>query len=194
MSRVVAVEHVTLDGVMQSPAHSDEDRRDGFAYGGWAPPYMDDVMAKAMGAGMAGEGRFLLGRRTYEHFATVWPHQPADSPYARVLNEGHKYVASTTLAEPLEWANSSLLEGDVPAAVAELRAGPGGDLVVLGSGELVRSLLAQGQIDELKLNIHPLVLGSGRRLFEDAAVVELRLVDCEPTTTGVLLTTYVPKV
>jgi len=192
MSRVVAVEHLTLDGVMQAPGHPDEDRRDGFEHGGWAPPYRDEVMAANMGPGAPGEGRFLFGRRTFEHFASVWPQQPEDNPYTRVLNEGRKYVASTTLGEPLGWANSSLLEGDVPAAVAELRAGPGADLVVLGSGELVRSLLAAGQIDELKLNIHPLVLGTGRRLFERADLARMRLVDSTPTTTGVLLTTYAP--
>lgn len=192
MSRVVAVEFLTLDGVMQSPGHPDEDRRDGFEHGGWAPPYRDDVMAANMTGGTPGEGRFLFGRRTFDHFASVWPNQPEDNPFTRVLNEGRKYVASTTLSEPLEWANSSLLEGDVPSAVARLRAEPGGDLVVLGSGELVRSLLAHGQLDELKLNIHPLVLGTGRRLFADSELAKLRLVDCKPTTTGVLLTTYVP--
>lgn len=188
----MAVEHLTLDGVMQAPGHPDEDRRDGFELGGWAPPYRDDVMAENMTGGTPGEGRFLFGRRTFEHFASVWPNQPEDNPYTRVLNEGRKYVASTTLEEPLDWANSSLLEGDVPAAVAELRAGSGPDLVVLGSGELVRSLLAAGQLDELKLNIHPLVLGTGMRLFAEAELAKLQLVDCKPTTTGVLLTTYAP--
>ena len=192
MSRVVAVEHLTLDGVMQAPGHPDEDRRDSIAYGGWAPPYRDEVMAANMSGGAPGEGRFLFGRRTFEHFASVWPKQPEDNPYTRVLNEGHKYVASTTLSEPLDWANATLLGADVPAAVAELRAGSGGDLVILGSGELVRSLLAAGQIDELKLNIHPLVLGTGRRLFADADLAKLRRVDSKPTTTGVLLTTYAP--
>ena len=192
MARVVAVEHLTLDGVMQAPGHPDEDRRDGFELGGWAPPYRDDVMAAAMTPGIPGEGRFLFGRRTFEHFATVWPQQPADNPYTRVLNEGRKYVASTTLSEPLGWNNSGLLEGDVAAAVAELRAGPGGDLVVLGSGELVRSLLAAGQLDELKLNIHPLVLGTGYRLFAGAELAKLRLVESSLSSTGVLLTTYAP--
>ena len=191
MRKVVVTNHLTLDGVMQSPASPDEDRRDGFEHGGWAPPYGDAVMHRAMGAGMSGDGALLLGRRTYEHFAAVWPNQPEDNPYTAVINGATKYVASTTLAEPLAWTNSKLLEGPAEDAVAAIKEQPGGDLVVLGSGELVRSLMRRDLVDRYVLTIHPLVLGSGRRLFRDGgAFAALRLVDVKPTTTGVLIATY----
>ena len=189
--RVVVVENVTLDGVMQGPARADEDPRGGFAHGGWAIPYNDEVMAEKMGERMAREGALLLGRRTYEDFFAVWPKR-TDNPYTDVLNRTQKYVASTTLSEPLPWENSTLLEGDAADAVARMRAQPGPDLAVLGSGALVRSLAARGLVDEYLLLIHPLVLGSGRRLFEDGPPVPLRLTDAVTTTTGVMIATYQP--
>jgi len=191
MSRVVVVNHVTLDGVMQAPARPDEDRRRGFARGGWALPYADEVMAQRMGRSMAQGGALLLGRRTYEDFYRVWPGR-TDNPYTEVLNNTRKYVASTTLAEPLPWQNSTLLPGDAVPAVAELRQRPGQDLVILGSGALIHSLLPHGLIDEFVLQIHPLVLGSGLRLFPDGAAVALRLTDSVTTTTGVVIATYEP--
>jgi dihydrofolate reductase len=193
MSRVVVVENLTLDGVMQSPSHPDEDRRSGFERGGWAVPYADDVMAAYMAKGMERGGSMLFGRRTYEQFASYWPHQPDDNPYAAVLNNRRKYVASTTLSEPLPWANSTLLEGDAMAAVARLKEQPDGDIVVLGSGDLVRSLMAHELIDEYVLSIHPLVACAGRRLFPDgSSFAALRLVDSVTTTTGVVIATYQP--
>ncbi len=193
MSRVCVVNHLTLDGVMQAPGGADEDRRGGFEHGGWSRPYFDEVMGRVMGASMATSGALLFGRRTYEQFASFWPHQPADAPYAAVLNDARKYVASTTLAEPLPWENSTLLAGDATGAVARLRERPGKDLVVLGSGELVRALLARGLVDRLVLPIHPLVLGTGRRLFDDGgAFAALTLVDSVTTTTGVMIATYEP--
>jgi dihydrofolate reductase len=193
MSRLVVNTNLTLDGVMQSPADPDEDRRGGFEHGGWAPPYFDQVMGDAAAEGIAKGGALLFGRRTYEHFASVWPDQPEDNPFAAVLNNRQKYVASTTLQEPLSWANSTLLEGDAAEAVARLKEQPGEDLVVLGSGELVQSLMRHNLVDEYVLLIHPLVLGSGHRLFPDGgASATLRLVDTKTTTTGVVIATYQP--
>ena len=192
MSKIVVVNSLTLDGVMQAPGRPDEDRRGGFTHGGWALPYNDEVMGKAMGEGMAQAGPLLFGRRTYLDFAAVWPNRK-DNPFTEVLNNAQKYVASTTLKEPLPWINSTLLKGDATEAVARLKQEPGKDIVVLGSGELVQSLMRRNLIDQYVLLIHPLVLGSGRRLFQDGgAVATLRLVDTTPTTTGVVIATYQP--
>jgi dihydrofolate reductase len=192
MSKVVANTHLTLDGVMQAPGCPDEDLRGGFEHGGWSPPYGDAVMGSAMGERMAQGGALLLGRRTYEDFAGFWPNQ-TDNPFTEVLNNRQKYVASTTLEEPLPWSNSTLLEGDAAEAVARLKEQPGKDLVVLGSGELVQSLMRRNLVDEYVLLIHPLILGSGRRLFTDSgAFAALRLVDTKTTTTGVVIATYQP--
>jgi dihydrofolate reductase len=192
MSRLVVNENLTLDGVMQSPAGHDEDRRDGFEHGGWAPPYFDQVMGDVAAEGMAKGGVMLFGRRTFEQFASFWSTQPDDNPFAAVLNHRQKYVASTTLEEPLSWNNSTLLQGDAMEAVANLKEQPD-DLVVLGSGELVGSLMRANLVDEYVLLIHPLVLGSGRRLFIDSgASAALRLIDTKTTTTGVVIATYQP--
>jgi dihydrofolate reductase len=192
MRRIVAINHLTLDGVMQAPARPDEDVRDGFEHGGWAVPGNDEVMAKAMGAKMATAGSMLLGRRTYEDFFGYWPHQE-DNPYTGVLDRTQKYVASTTLAEPLPWQNSTLLDGDAVAAVADLKRRPGKDITVLGSGGLLRSLMPHGLIDEYVLMIHPLVLGAGLRMFDDGGSrLGLRLIDAVTTTTGVVIATYRP--
>jgi len=190
MRKLIAVENVSLDGVMQAPRRPDEDLRGGFEHGGWAVPYPDAVAGQAMAEGMADAGLMLFGRRTYIDFFNVWPKR-ANNPYTDVLNNGQKYVASTTLSNPLPWQNSTLIAGDVPAAVARLRAEAGKDLVVLGSGELLRSLMQHHLVDEYVLLIHPVVLGSGRRLFPDAGAFEkLELVKAIPTTTGVVIGTY----
>ena len=192
MSKVVVFTSVTLDGVMQAPGRPDEDTRGGFTRGGWAVPYSDQVMAKVAAEGMASGGALLLGRRTYEDFYGFWPHQP-DNPYTEALNNSLKYVASTTLAEPLPWRNSRLLQGDAADAVARLKEEPGKDLTVLGSGELARSLIGRGLVDRYSLLIHPLALGSGRRLFgDDGLRAPLRLVESVTTTTGVIIATYEP--
>ena len=192
MSKLVVNTNLTLDGVMQSPADPDEDRRDGFEHGGWAPPYFDQVMGDVAAEGIAKGGAMLFGRRTYEHFASFWPTQPDDNQFASVLNNRQKYVASRTLEEPLSWSNSTLLQGDAMEAVAKLKKQPD-DLVVLGSGELVQSLMRSNLVDEYVLLIHPLVLGSGRRLFTDGgASATLRLVDTKTTTTGVVIARYQP--
>src|SRR5436190_10833538 len=197
MSKVVVLNHLTLDGVMQAPGRPDEDRRDGFAHGGWARPYNDAVMGRAMGEriaqGGAQGGALLLGRRTYEDFYAHWPNRPEPNPFTAVLNNSRKYVASTTLEEPLPWRNSTLLKGDAAEAVASLKEQPGKDLVVLGSGVLVQSLMRRNLVDEYVLLIHPLVLGVGRRLFPNGgAFAALRLVNAKATTTGVLIATYQP--
>jgi dihydrofolate reductase len=190
MSDVVAFESVTLDGVMQAPGRPDEDTRDGFALGGWAAPYADEVTMGLAGEGSGSTGAMLFGRRTYEDFAGFWPNQP-DNPFTDLLTATQKYVASTTLAEPLTWANSTLIEGDVPEAVRRLKADVDGDLLVLGSGGLLRSLIPHGLVDRFILLIHPLVLGSGRRLFEAGLpVTSFTLTDTRTSTTGVVIATY----
>jgi dihydrofolate reductase len=192
MGQIVVFENLTLDGVMQAPGRADEDRRGGFQNGGWATPYPDPVLARVAGESMAQSGALLLGRRTYEDFYRVWPNR-TDNPYTEVLNNAQKYVASTTLKEPLPWQNSTLLKGDVPGAVARLRSQPGKDIVVLGSGDLVQTLRKHNLVDQYVLLIHPLVLGSGRRLFpEGSGLAALRLVDAKTTTTGVVIATYAP--
>ena len=192
MRKVSVFNSLTLDGVMQAPGRPDEDTRGGFEHGGWAVPYNDEIMGKVMAEGMADPGPLLLGRRTYEDFFGFWPNQTGN-PFTEVLDNTLKYVASTTLAEPLEWRNSELLAGDAAEAVAALKRQPGKDMTVLGSGELVQSLRRRDLIDEYLLLIHPLVLGSGRRLFGDGGpAATLRLVDAKPTTTGVIIATYRP--
>jgi dihydrofolate reductase len=192
MRKITVFNSLTLDGVMQAPARPDEDRRGGFAHGGWATTYADPVMAGVAGEGMARGGGLLFGRRTYEDFYSVWPNR-TDNPFTDVLNKSQKYVASSTLTEPLPWSNSTLLKGDVPDAVARLKEQSGGDLVILGSGELIRSLMPRNLIDSYILLIHPVVLGSGRHLFADGgSLARFKLVDSKPTTTGVVIATYEP--
>ena len=190
MRKITVVESVTLDGVMQAPGGPDEDTRSGFKHGGWAPPYNDEVMGAEMSKGM-GRTELLFGRRTYENFYSFWPNQPEPNPFTEMLNNTQKYVASATLTEPLPWVHSTLLTGDAADAVSELKVQDGMDLVVLGSGELVRSLMERNPVDEFTLLIHPLVLGSGRRLLPDGGwPVALRLTNSVPTTTGVIIATY----
>src|SRR5229473_5403808 len=187
MSKAVVFMNLTLDGVMQAPGRPDEDRRGGFEHGGWAMPY---ATMEAAEESMAYTGALLLGRRTYADFYAVWPNR-TDNPFTAVLNNIQKYVASRTLQAPLAWINSTLLEGDAADAVTRLKEQPGKDIVVLGSGELLQSLMRRKLIDEYVLQIHPLVLGSGRRLFTDGGMYgALRLVDSKTTTTGVLIATY----
>jgi dihydrofolate reductase len=190
MRKVVVIEHLTLDGVMQAPGRPDEDERGGFEHGGWAHARTDEVMGRKMGEGMAKGGPLLFGRRTYQDFFSFWPKQ-GDNPYTETLDNTEKYVASTTLSEPLPWRNSKLLSGDAAQAVAELKQQPGKDFAVLGSGKLIRSLIQDNLVDEFILMTHPLVLGKGQRLFPDEGMyAELRLVESLTTTTGVVIATY----
>jgi len=190
MRRIVVVEHLTLDGVMQSPSGPDEDRRDGFTYGGWAQAGNDDMMFTAMSKGM-GDSDLLFGRVTYEQFYAYWPNAPQPNPFTEVLNNKQKYVASRTLKEPLPWVNSTLLAGDASRSVAEFKAKPGKDLAIFGSGDLVQSLARHDLVDTYLLMIHPVVLGTGRRLFPDGgAPADLHLTDSIITSTGVVIATY----
>ena len=193
MGKIVTFTHVTLDGVMQAPGRPDEDTRGEFGFGGWEVRYGDEVMASVAAQGMATGSALLFGRRTYEDFYGFWPNQPQPNPFTDVLNRSQKYVASRTLKEPLPWENSSLLRGEVGEAVAELKASSKKDFVVLGSGDLIETLMRHGLIDEYTVLIHPLVLGTGRRLFADnGPAATLRLVDSKITTTGVIIATYHP--
>lgn len=190
MRKLVVTNNLTLDGVMQAPGRADEDTSDGFCHGGWGVGYDDAVRAQEMGRGMATGGALLFGRRTYEDFYRVWPNR-TDNPYSAILDNSPKYVVSTTLTEPLPWKNSTLVSGDVPGSIARLKQGTGKDLVVLGSGRLVQSLLAHDLVDRLVLLIHPIVMGAGRRLFAgDGHLAKFRLERHVATTTGVIIATY----
>ncbi len=189
MGRVIVMNAITLDGVMQAPGRSDEDTRDGFEQGGWAVPYADETGVAKMGERMGEDRAFLFGRRTYEGVLAAW--NARGGPFKDALNDAHKYVASSNPSTRLDWPNSTLLHGDVPAAVAALKK-RSTNLVIMGSGVLIGSLMVADLIDEYLLSIAPIVLGKGRRLFEDGAYVPLRLVECVTTSKGVLLATYQP--
>jgi dihydrofolate reductase len=180
MRKVVAVELVSLDGVIESPEE-------------WAFAYSNDEMEEANAAGMATSDALLLGRATYEGLAAFWPNQPGGTPMVDYINSVPKFVVSTTLEEPLGWNNSTLIKGDVAEGVAGLKRQPGKDITILGSGTLVRSLLADDLIDELRLMVHPVVLGGGKRLFDDGGDRKvLELVDSKTFSMGVLYLTYRP--
>ncbi len=190
MSKLVVVENVSLDGVMQAPACYGQKRRDDFERAGWAAAYDDADKARIMGRGMAQAGPLLFGRRTYLDFFAIWPGR-RDNPYSEVLDNAQKYVVSTTLREPLPWKNSTLIGGELTARVTRLKEEARGDVVVLGSGELVRSLMAADLVDEYVLLVCPLVLGKGRRLFPDEGPrAPLQLAAAEPTSKGVVIATY----
>lgn len=190
MRKLAIIEFVTLDGVMQGFGSPDEDRDGGFEYGGWGQPYGDEVLGQKAAEGMQDTTAYLLGRRTYEKMAAYWPHQPDDNPIAAHFNAAPKYVVTRTLTR-LEWTGSEALDGDVRESVDALKAQGEGTIAVLGSGVLVQTLIENEQVDEYRLFIHPLVLGSGKRLFRAyPRPLPLRLVDCTPTTTGVLFLRY----
>ena len=192
MRSLAVIEFVTLDGVMQSLGSPDEDREGGFEYGGWAAPYGDEVLGKKAGEGLTKTTAYLLGRKTYEKMAAYWPHQPDDNPIAAHLNSTPKYVVTRTLAR-LDWAGSHALDGDVIDSVNDLKTQSDGTIAVLGSGVLVQTLIENDLVDEYRLFVHPLVLGAGKRLFRQTPrPLPMRLVDCTPTTTGVLLLSYQP--
>jgi dihydrofolate reductase len=182
---------LTLDGVMPAPGDTDEDRRDAFEQGGWQAPYADEDLGRLAGEWLAAADAFLLGRRTYELFAAFWPQvTDPDDPVASRLNALPKYVASTTL-DKVEWHNSTLLEGDVAKAVAELKRQPGNELQIHGSGQLARTLMAHDLIDEYRLWTFPVLLGSGKRLFDGGTIpAGLGLIDSRSFATGVVLSRY----
>ena len=193
--RVVVNEFMSLDGVVQAPGGAEEDRDGAFAHGGWSVPYFDpEVMGAAIGEGMGRAEALLFGRRTWQGMAAAWPERAGD-PYADQMNAIKKYVVSRTLtADDLTWNNTSLLPGErAIAEIAALRGQAGGDMVVWGSASLVRTLLAEGLVDELNLMIEPIVVGGGKRIFpEDGIARPLRLASCVTAATGVLVCTYQP--
>ena len=181
MRRIVAGLLMSLDGVVEAPG-----------VWGWTH-YMNDEMSKGIVDGVAHADAVLLGRRTYLEFARIWPQQKSGVPMADFLNQSPKYVASTTLTLPLEWANSTLLRGDLAAELAKLKEQPGKNILVPGSPSLVRNLLRDGLLDELNLNICPVVVGSGMRLFDEIGrEVRLKVVDSTTLSNGVLGVTYEP--
>jgi dihydrofolate reductase len=193
MRKMIVNEFISLDGVAQAPGGADEDTSGGFGHGGWHMRYMEDELAQRwVLESIVEAGGFLLGRRTYEIFAAYWPNAPEEEQViAEPLNTKPKYVASRTRTEPLEWQNSTLLEGDLAAAVEALKQEDGGDLHVIGSTELVRTLIEHGLVDEFRLMIDPVVLGGGKRIFRDDGLLRpLRLVDGQVTSTGAILATY----
>lgn len=194
MRKLIVNEFLTLDGVMQSPGYPDEDPSGGFEHGGWQQPYFDDIFGKVVTEQISSTGGLVLGRRTYEIFAEYWPTAPAEEQaVAEPLNAMPKYVASRTLREPLEWNNSHLIAGDVVAGIRKLKEEAGKDLGVIGSGQLAQKLMANDLVDEYRLMIHPVVVGSGARLFREGKEKRpLTLVDSITTTTGVLIATYRP--
>jgi dihydrofolate reductase len=186
------IEFLSLDGVMQAPGDPEEDTEGGFRHGGWQRPYFDDVLGESAVESMALTDAYLFGRKTYEKMADFWPNAPADDPFAQHLNSTPKYVASRTL-ERVEWEPTTILAGDVAAEVADLKQQPGRNIAVLGSGELVQTLIDNDLVDEFYLCVYPILLGSGKKLFRDADDVrKLDLIDSKPTTTGGVLLTYRP--
>jgi dihydrofolate reductase len=194
MRKVIVNEFMSLDGVVQAPGAAEEDPSGGFRHGGWHMGYFDDVSQKWVLDSILEAGGFLLGRRTYEIFAAYWPTAGEEEQVvAEPLNTKPKHVASRTLTDPLEWQNSTVLDGDVPGAVAALKREDGGDLHVIGSAQLVRTLIEHDLVDELRVMLSPVVLGGGKRIFDDDGVRRpLRLVDGDVTSTGAILTTYAP--
>jgi dihydrofolate reductase len=194
MRKVIVNEFMSLDGVVQAPGGADEDTSGGFEHGGWHLRYFDDLSQKRVLESIVEAGGFLLGRRTYEIFASYWPNAPEEEQViAEPLNTKPKYVASTTLTEPLEWQSSTVLQGDVAEAVVALKLEDGADLHVIGSTELVQTLIEHALVDEFRLMLDPVTLGGGKRIFcDDGLLRPLRLVDSEVTSTGAVLATYVP--
>jgi dihydrofolate reductase len=190
MRELRVIEFLTLDGVMQGLGSPDEDRDGGFEHGGWAGPYFDESQGAAAVEGLKSTTAYLFGRRTYEKMVGYWPSQPDENPMAAHLNATPKYVATRTL-DSLGWANSQVLGGELVPAIQGLKSQGDGDIAVLGSGVLVQELIANDLVDGYRLFLHPLLLGTGKRLFREMdRPRQLRLVECTPTTTGVLMLSY----
>jgi dihydrofolate reductase len=190
MRKLITSTFLTLDGVMQAPGGPGEDDDGGFRHGGWTVPYWDEHMAEVMDAALSRPFAMVLGRKTYDIFAAHWPHAPEED--AKPFNEATKYVASRS-RPTLEWANSVLIEGDAADGLAALKDEDGPELQVHGSWDLLQTLLAHDLVDEFRLWLFPVVIGSGKRLFADGTVpAGLRLVDSTVSTTGVVIGTYEP--
>ena len=192
MRKLIASAFASLDGVMQAPGGPTEDPTENFTLGGWTFAFWDEGVDLSV-AGFDGKDRELvLGRKTYEIFESYWPHQSEDNPIARTFNAIKKHVASRTL-KSLKWNNSSLLGGDIVSAITALKVQPGHDLQIIGSGNLIQTLLAASLIDEYNVWTYPVVLGRGKRLFENGAKPgALRLMASKVSTTGVVMSTYIP--
>jgi dihydrofolate reductase len=194
MRRVIVNEWMSLDGVVQAPGAPDEDTTGGFQHGGWHLDYFEDISREWTLKNLTEAGGFLFGRCTYEGFAGHWPNASEEEQViARPLNTLPKYVATTTLTDPLEWQNTTVLQGDVLEAVLALKQADGADLLLIGSTQLAKTLIEHDLVDEFRLMIDPVVLGGGERLFpDDGALRPLRLVDEQVVTTGAILATYAP--
>ena len=192
MRKLIVNEWMSFDGVVQAPMLEDEDLSGGFPHGGWHSPYFDDESMGWVVDSVANAGGYVLGRRTYEAFAGFWPNAPEDQQMlAQPLNTLPKHVASRSLSGPLEWENSSVLEGDLVTAVTRLKEQDGADLRVIGSADLTRDLVANDLVDEFWLMIDPLVLGGGKRFLPDDGVKRaLRVKECRTTATGAILAIY----
>ncbi len=191
MRNLVVTEFLSLDGVYQAPGDPSEDTEGGFSLGGWQRPYFDEELGAAAAEGMARTDAQLFGRKTYEIMASYWPNAPEDDPYGKHLNGVQKYVASNTLTSA-EWRNTTVLNGDVVAEIRRIKEIPGRDISVLGSGNLVRTLAKNDLVDTYVLAVYPIVLGTGKRLFEEVDLLRLELVDSTRTATGGMLLTYRP--
>lgn len=188
--KLVVIEFVSLDGVMQGLGSPEEDRDGGFEHGGWAAPFFDEVQGAAAVEGLASTTAYLFGRKTYEKLSNYWPHQPDADPMAAHLNATPKYVATRTLSS-LTWPNAEVLDGELLSAVRRLKSQGDGNVAVLGSGVLVQELIRNDLVDGYHLFLHPLLLGAGKRLFREMdRPRRLQLSDCTPTPTGVLMLTY----
>jgi dihydrofolate reductase len=192
MRKIIAITQVTLDGVMQSPGGPEEDPTNGFTYGGWSQPHrVDDVLDQALGETIAGEFDLLLGRRTYEIFAAYWPTQ-GGYPLADAFNKATKYVVTHSL-DRFDWENSKPIDGDVVDEVRRLKASDGPELHIWGSSDLLQTLIAADLIDEYRMWVFPVVLGKGKRLFENGVPPRgLALVETRNTPNGILINTYRP--
>lgn len=192
MRKVIAMEWMSIDGVVQAPAYPDEDISGGFKHGGWHLQYFDSESLQWVEDNINAAGGYLFGRRTYETFAAYWPKEEKDQPMlARPLNSLPKFVASKSLNAPLAWRNSRLLKEHIASDVAELKREEGKDLYAIGSTELVQTLIAHGLVDEFRLMIDPIVVGGGKRFFKDDGVLRpWRLVESKVTGTGAILATY----
>ena len=190
--KVVAVEHLTLDGVYQAPARADEDERDGFRHGGWSVAGDDPEMQRIIGRYMATGWSLLVGRTTYEDLYEGWHVRQPSNPITHALSNAQKFVVSRDARYKTAWQNSTLLSGDAAESVAKLKNEHDKTLVVFGSGVLVRSLLGSGLVDELLTMTHPVVLGEGRRFFDDVPFTRLTLADTTRTASGVIISTYRP--
>ncbi len=191
MRKLIVSTFLTLDGVMQAPGGPGEDDDGGFAHGGWSVNYWDERMGQVMGEAMSAPFDLVLGRKTYDIFAAYWPHATEEQG-AKPLNDATKYVASRS-HPMLPWGASVLIEGDAAEGIAALKEGDGPELQVHGSGNLIQTLLRHGLVDEYRLWVFPVVIGSGKRLFSDGTIpAALKLVDSTVSTTGVVIGTYEP--